>query len=317
MNKFSDMTTFVTVVDAASFSEAARRLGTTKSIVSERIQQLEKRLGCALLERGRPLRMTQAGLVFYESAARVLEDVERAEESVQDAQSSLGGTFRIAVPMAFMTRHLAPLLSKFAMMHPNLCLDVEAQDRVVSLQDGQYDMAIRMGELSDSSLVARTITVNRHLICASPAYLERQGTPAHPGELAQHAGLVYYNREPNGMWSLPLDGRRQSFRIGTRMRTDSGHLLLEGARAGLGLAILPTFLAAGPMLAGELVAVLQAYSPSGGQISAVYRKTVRTPPKIHVLIDFLADEIGHPSRWDAELMKAGLIGEHSPAQGLA
>jgi DNA-binding transcriptional LysR family regulator len=311
MNKFSDMTTFVTVVDAASFSEAARRLGTTKSIVSERIQQLEKRLGCALLERGRPLRMTPAGLVFYESASRVLEDVERAEESVQDAQSSLRGTFRIAVPMAFMTRHLGPILSKFATMHPDLCLDVEAQDRVVSLQDGQYDMAIRMGELSDSSLVARTITVNRHLVCASPAYLERHGTPAHPGELAQHAGLIYYNREPNGMWSLPLDGRRQSFRIGTRMRTDSGHLLLEGARAGLGLAILPTFLAAEPMLAGELVAVLQAYSPSGGQISAVYRKTVRTPPKIHVLIDYLADEIGHPSRWDTELMKAGLIGEHA------
>jgi DNA-binding transcriptional LysR family regulator len=311
MNKFSDMTTFVTVVDAASFSEAARRLATTKSIVSERIQQLEKRLGCALLERGRPLRMTPAGVVFYESASRVLEDVERAEESVQDAQSSLRGTLRIAVPMAFMTRHLGPILSRFATLHADLCLDVEAQDRVVSLLDGHYDMAIRMGELSDSSLVARTITVNRHLICASPSYLERYGTPAHPGDLAEHAGLIYYNREPNGMWSLPFEGRRQSFRIGTRMRTDSGHLLLEGARAGLGLAILPTFLAAGPMLAGELVAVLQEYSPSGGQISAVYRKTVRTPPKIHVLIEYLADEIGDPSRWDTELITAGLIGAHA------
>jgi DNA-binding transcriptional LysR family regulator len=313
MNKFSDMTTFVTVVDAMSFSEAARRLGTTKSIVSERMQQLEKRLGCALLERGRPLRMTQAGTVFYENASQLLEGVERAEQSVQEVQSSLRGSFRIAVPMAFMTRHLGPILSRFAALHPDLCLDVEAQDRVVSLQDGQYDLAIRMGELSDSSLIARTITVNRHLICASPAYLERQGTPTHPSELAHHAGLIYYNREPNGMWSLPVDGRRQSFRIGTRMRTDSGHLLLEGARAGLGLAILPTFLAAEPMLAGELVAVLQPYSPSGGQISAVYRKTVRTPPKIHVLIDFLAEEVGHPSRWDADLKKAGLLDDQACA----
>jgi DNA-binding transcriptional LysR family regulator len=312
MNKFTDMTTFVSVVEAASFSEAARRLGTTKSIVSERIQQLEKRLGCALLERGRPLRMTQAGLAFYESASRVLEEVERAEESVQDVQASLRGTFRIAVPMAFMTRHLGPILSRFAALHPDLCLDVEAQDRVVSLQDGQYDMAIRMGELSDSSLIGRSITVNRHLVCASPAYLERRGVPQHPAELAQHDGLVYYNREPNGMWSLPVEGRRQSFRIGTRMRTDSGHLLLEGARAGLGLAILPTFLAAGPMLAGELIAVLQPYSPSGGQISAVYRKTVRTPPKIHVLIDFLAEEIGHPAHWDTELIEAGLIEGATP-----
>ena len=308
MNKLSDMTTFVTVVDAASFSEAARRLGTTKSIVSERMQQLEKRLGCALLERGRPLRMTQAGIVFYESASRVLEDVERAEESVQDVQSSLRGTFRLAVPMAFMNRHLGPILSRFSAKHPDLCLDVEAQDRIVSLQDGQYDMAIRMGELSDSSLVARSITVNRHLICASPAYLERRGTPVHPGDLVHHDGLIYYNREPNGMWSLLLDGRRQSFRIGVRMRTDSGHLLLESARAGLGLAILPTFLAAEPILAAELVPVLQAYSPSGGQISAVYRKTVRTSPRIHVLIDFLAAEIGHPARWDADLIAAGLIG---------
>jgi DNA-binding transcriptional LysR family regulator len=307
MNKFSDMSTFVTVVEAASFSEAARRLGTTKSIVSERVQQLEKRLGCALLERGRPLRMTQAGVVFYESASRVLEDVERAEESVQEVQSSLRGTFRLAVPMAFMTRHLAPILSRFAALHPDLCLDVEAQDRVVSLQDGQYDMAIRMGELSDSSLVGRTITVNRHVICASPAYLEQRGTPDHPCDLAHHDGLIYYNREPNGMWSLPIDGKRQSFRIGTRMRTDSGHLLLEGTRAGLGLAILPTFLAAEPILAGELVPVLQAYSPSGGQISAVYRKTGRTPPKIHVLIEFLAEQVGHPAHWDANLVSAGLI----------
>jgi DNA-binding transcriptional LysR family regulator len=307
MNKFSDMTTFVTVVDSGSFSEAARRLATTKSIVSERIQQLEKRLGCALIERGRPLRMTQAGLVFYESASRVLQEVERAEESVQDTQASLSGMFRLAVPMAFMTRHLGPLLSKFAARHPDLCLDVEAQDRVVSLQDGQYDMALRMGELSDSSLVARTITINRHLICASPRYLEQRGTPSHPNDLPNHDGLIYYNREPNGMWSLPVDGKRQSFRIGARLRTDSGHLLLEGARAGLGLAILPTFLAVEPLLNGELVPVLQAYSPSGGQISAVYRKTVRTPPKIHVLIEFLADEIGHPARWDADLMAAGVI----------
>ncbi|MCO2614991.1 LysR family transcriptional regulator [Pseudomonas aeruginosa] len=282
MNKFAEMTTFVSVVDAHSFSEAARRLGTTKSQVSQRIQQLERRLGRVLLNRTRPLSLTDPGRTYYEHACRLLQELEQAEASVLDADDDLRGQLRLSAPLAFTPRYLAPLLARF-------------------------DMALRMGRLDDSCLVARPITANRHLLCASPDYLARHGVPQHPEELQAHDGLVYYNREPGGMLCLPVDGEPASFRIRVRMRTDSGHQLLEGARAGLGLAILPSFLAADALLAGELLPVLPGYSPDGGQVSVVYRKTQRTPRKILVLGQFLEEEIGDPAPWDRALIERGLL----------
>ena len=273
MNKFAEMTTFVSVVDAHSFSEAARRLGTTKSQVSQRIQQLERRLGRVLLNRTRPLSLTDPGRTYYEHACRLLQELEQAEASVLDADDDLRGQLRLSAPLAFTPRYLAPLLARFAERHPQLRVDVQADDRFVNLQEPRFDMALRMGRLDDSCLVARPITANRHLLCASPDYLARHGVPQHPEELQAHDGLVYYNREPGGMLCLPVDGEPASFRIRVRMRTDSGHQLLEGARAGLGLAILPSFLAADALLAGELLPVLPGYSPDGGQVSVVYRKT--------------------------------------------
>lgn len=307
MNKFSDMSTFVAVVESGSFSEAARRLGTTKSIVSQRVQQLEKRLGCMLLKRGRPLQLTEPGQSYFDHSRPLLQELERIESDVQEAGASLHGTLRLVVPTTFVTRQLAPLLVRFAAKYPDLCVDVEAEDRLSNLHDGHFDLAIRIGKLTDSNLVARTLTANHHLICASPAYLARRGVPAHPADLLQHDGLIYLNREPNGMWSLPLDGTQQSFRIRVRMRTDSGHQLLAGALAGLGLAILPTFLAAEALAAGDLVPVLPDHPPPGGQISALYRKTIRTSPKIQALVQFLANEIGQPASWDAALVERGIL----------
>jgi DNA-binding transcriptional LysR family regulator len=313
MNKFTDMSTFVAVVEAGSFSEAARRLGTTKSIVSTRIQKLERRLACALLKRGRSLQLTDPGQRFFEQARQLLQELERIEGEVNEAGSSLSGNLKLSVPVTFVARYLAPLLSRFADMYPALCLDVEADDRLSNLQDGHFDAAIRLGPLADSSLVARPVTVNRHLICASPGYLERRGMPAHPDDLPQHDGLLYLNREPHGMWSLPLEYEKQSFRVRVRMRTDSGFQLLAGAIAGLGLAILPTFLASDALVSGELVSVLPEYAPSGGQVNVVYRKTVRTSPKIQALVRFLEEEIGHPARWDMPLIERGLLPHPSHA----
>ncbi|SMG02932.1 Transcriptional regulator, LysR family [Burkholderia singularis] len=307
MNKFSDMSTFVAVVESGSFSEAARRIGTTKSIISQRIQQLEKRLGCTLLRRGRQLQLTEPGRGFFEQSKQLLQELERIEEAVRDADASLRGTLKLAVPSTFVTHRLAPLMARFSANYPALCVDIEAEDRLSNLQNGHFDVAIRIGKLADSNLVARTLTTNHHVICASPAYLARRGVPVHPSDLLQHDGLIYLNREPNGMWSLPLDGVQQSFRIRIRMRTDSGYQLLSSTLAGLGLAILPTFLAADALLAGELVPVLSGYMPSGGQISALYRKAIRTPPRIQALIEFLTDEIGQPASWDAALIECGIL----------
>ncbi|HEB3530107.1 TPA: LysR family transcriptional regulator [Burkholderia cenocepacia] len=307
MNKFSDMSTFVAVVESGSFSEAARRLGTTKSIVSQRVQQLEKRLGCVLLKRGRPLQLTEPGRSYFEHSRPLLQELERMEVEVQEAGASLRGTLRLVAPVTFVARQLAPLLARFAEQYPDLCVDLETEDRLSNLHDGNFDLAIRIGTLADSNLVARTLTANHHLICASPDYLARHGAPAHPSDLVRHDGLIYLNREPNGMWSLPVDDTLQSYRIRTRMRTDSGPQLLTAALAGLGLAILPTFLAADALLAGDLLPVLTGYPPPGGQIAALYRKTIRTSPKIQALIQFLIDEISQPACWDAALVERGIL----------
>ncbi|MDI3273707.1 LysR family transcriptional regulator [Pseudomonas sp. MDT1-16] len=302
MNKLSEMHSFVMVADTGSISEAARHLGTVKSMVCQRIQKLEKRLGSILLERGRQARLTESGEVFYRYCVRILADVEDAEDAVLASQSSLRGSLRLTAPMAFSIRYLAPILSSFAVRYPELRLDVEFDDRHVNLHEETFDAAIRIGELPDSSLVAKTITPNRHIICASPAYLAAHGTPQIPQELAQHFAMLYVNREPHARWVLPVNNALESFPVRCRMRTNNGHQLMEAAKAGMGLAILPTFLAAQAIVAGELKEVLAPYAPRGGNISAVYRRSQRASPKLHALISFLSEQIGSPPVWDQMLV---------------
>ncbi|OLF54278.1 LysR family transcriptional regulator [Pseudomonas chlororaphis] len=301
MNKLSEMHFFVAVVDTGSISEAARLLGTTKSMVSQRIQQLEKRLGSLLFERGRQLRLTEPGQVFYHYCVRILADVEDAEDAVQAFTSSLRGSLRLSAPMAFSIRYLTPILAAFAVRYPDLRLDIEFDDRYVNLQEENFDAAIRLGALPDSSLIAKTIAVNRHVICASPAYLATHGTPQTVQNLAGHHALLYVHREPNGMWRLPVGEGLESFRVERRLRTNNAYQLLEGAKAGMGLAILPTFLAADAILAGELKVVLEPHAPPGGNISAVYRQSHRASPKLQALIGFLSEQIGSPPVWEQKL----------------
>ncbi|MDB5964716.1 MAG: LysR family transcriptional regulator [Polaromonas sp.] len=305
MDKFLEIQMFVAAADAGSLSEAARRLGTTKSAVSERLQQLEKRLGTDLLERSRPVRPTATGLIFYEHSVRILGEVGEAEDSVLQVQSSMRGSLRIAIPMAFGMSHLTALLVKFAVRFPGIDLNVESDDRFVNMHDENFDVAIRLGNLEDSRLVAKTISVNRHLICGSPEYLARRGVPLQPADLRDHDGLMYSNREPHGAWQLPVQGVPQPFRLQPKLCTDSGHHLLEAARAGLGLAILPSFLASGAIAADELQVVLPAHAPSGGFISAIYRTSHRGSPKIQSLVSFLIGQIGTPPVWD-QAIKAKL-----------
>jgi len=298
MNKLSEMHAFVAVVDTGSISEAARRLGTAKSMVSKRIQQLEKRLGSILLERGRHTRLTESGEVFYRHCTAILVDIENAENAVLTSQSIVRGNLRIAAPMAFGKRYLTPILASFAKQYPELCLDIEFDDRRVNLHEEGFDAAVRIGELPDSSLMAKIITPNRHIICASPDYLNAHGTPQVPQELAQHFAVLYVNREPHGMWTLPVDDTLESFRVRCRMRTNCGDQLMEAAKAGLGLAILPTFLAAQAIVNGELIEVLESYAPRGGNISVVYRQSNKTVAKLHALSNCLSEQIGNPPIWD-------------------
>ncbi len=244
MNQFQEMATYIAVVEAANISAAARRLGTTKSVVSRRIQQLETRLGTVLFERGKTLGLTDAGHLFYQRAVLILSEVSDAEESVRTLHGQLQGPLRLTAPMAFSIRYLAPLLSTFMAQYPSLNLDVEYSDRLANLNQENFDVAIRIGPLADSDLIAQRICANRHLICASPAYLAQKGTPMHPQHLQQHQGLLYIQREPTGMLQLPIEGEIRSFRIGKRLlpppnrsRQSGWQRLIDRTRESLHMAL--------------------------------------------------------------------------------
>lgn len=300
MNKFVDMASFVTVVEAGSFSEAARRLGTAKSVVSQRIQQLERYLGVILIERGRGFQVTQFGRHYHEFCVQVLSDVRDMEESIQTFGGGLRGVLRLAVPVALVA-HLAPLIAEFSLIYPELKMDVDADDQHVDLSQGRYDAAVRVGVLEDSALVARRITENCHVICGSPEYLGRKGCPASPDDLREHDGLLSMRRAHHGMWRLSVEGREQSFRIRSKMRSDNADILLGATLAGVGLSIMPTFLASEYLLAGQLEIVLPKCVPLGGDISVVYRSALRSSPKINTFVEFLSQRIGQPPVWDRQL----------------
>ncbi|KKC45488.1 LysR family transcriptional regulator [Acinetobacter sp. V2] len=303
MNQIVEMQTYIAIVEAGSITEASKRIGTTKSVISQRMQQLEARLGVSLINRGRVLTLTEAGQEFYQRSIRLLTELNDLEESVKSIHFSLTGRLRLAVPMAFSINYLAPYLAEFMKLHPDLHLDVESTDNFVSLHEENYDVAIRMGQLSDSDLISKRITANHHYICASPDYLREFGTPEHPDELNHHDGLLYMARESHGMLQLPVNGEYQSFRIRTAMRTDSAHQLLEAAKAGLGLAILPGFIAAPAICDQSLKVVLPEFCPSGGDISVVYKRSLRASPKIHAISNFLIEKIGNPPKWEIDIAK--------------
>ncbi|TVT78917.1 MULTISPECIES: LysR family transcriptional regulator [Acinetobacter] len=301
MNQIVEMQTYIAVVEAGSITNAAKRLGITKSVVSQRIQQLEQRLSAALIHRGRSMLLTEAGQEFYQQSSKILAELSELEESISARHDHIGGSFRLSVPQAFNIQYLAPYLAEFMQLYPELKLDIESSDQFVNLNNGHYDAAIRMGELADSNLISQTVAQNHHYICASPDYLKEYGMPTHPNELLRHRGLLYLSREPHGMWQLPVGGKKAFFRISPYLRTDSGHQLLAAAKRGLGIAILPSFLAAEAICQKQLKVILSEFSPSGGNISVVYRLSNRASPKIQALVDFLSTKIGHPAPWDSQI----------------
>ncbi|MHC3122430.1 LysR family transcriptional regulator [Acinetobacter sp. GN11] len=301
MNKFSDMSTFVAVVDSGSISEASKKLGVAKSVISQRIHLIESHFNVVLFERGRKMKVTQSGQLFYERCLKILADIADTEIEIRQTKSSLSGRLRLSVPMAFTEAYLADVLIAFSAKYDNLRVDIEATDQFVNLADESFDAAIRLGQMKDSNLIIQPIAKNLHVLCASPAYLQQKGTPQHPSELQQHQGLLYINREPNGIFMLPVNERNEPFRIQPRLRTDSAHVLMAGALEGLGIAILPTFIAADKISSGELQIVLPQYSPSGGYISVAYRQSQRGSTKINTLVEFLSNSIGEIPIWDQKI----------------
>jgi DNA-binding transcriptional LysR family regulator len=287
MNHLEDMRIFAETVDAQSFTAAADRLGLSKQFVSKRIAALESRLGARLLVRStRRLRVTDLGLAYYERAQRILAEVDDAEQMIASQTAAPRGVLRLSAPMTFATLHLGPLVAAFMEQHPEVSVELDLNDRVVDLIAEGYDMAVRIGLLADSRLVARQIAPVELVTCASPGYLRARGTPNSPGELATHDCLIYGHTR-RSEWVFNVEGRARKFEVGGRMRSNNGEMLRDAAVEGLGIIRLPDFIVAPALAAGQLVQVLEPFHPGRLAIHAVYPQHRQASLLVRAFTDFL------------------------------
>lgn len=300
MDRFEELLTFIRIVDSGSLSAAAEKLNLAKSAISRRLSDLESRLGVQLLQRTtRRINLTDAGQRFYQRCIHILAELDDSEREVSTEQSQLSGTIRIAAPLSFGIQHLSPLLDQFMIQHPELKLDLKLTDRVINLMEEGVDLGIRIGQLKDSSFMARKLTSSQQLFCASPGYLEQHGTPQAMDDLSHHQGLVYSNVPEAQLWSYKhADGRSGTVRVPSRLRADNGDVLLQAAVDGLGILPTVSFIAYGAIKQGLLVPVLQQYSRDVLGIYAIYPGQRHLPLRIRTLIDFLATEYGSLPFWD-------------------
>jgi DNA-binding transcriptional LysR family regulator len=300
MDRFSDMRLFVRVVEAGSLSAAAERLEIAKSAASRRLAELETRLGVELLHRStRRMRLTESGQAYYEHCVRILADVEEAEQSISRAHGALRGRLRVALPLSFGLLQLAPLIEAFMRRHPELAFDLDFNDRQVDLLQEGVDVAIRIANLTDSSLIARRLAGIRHLVCASPDYLAAAGVPRRPADLARHACLVYGNSANPDVWHYHgPTGEAGSVRVPTRLRANNGDMLVMAARAGQGIVMVPTFFLHESLIAGDLVPVLTDYSWPELSVHALYPPTRHLSTRARAFVDYMAEAMAGTPPWE-------------------
>ncbi|HET9032839.1 MAG TPA: LysR substrate-binding domain-containing protein [Dokdonella sp.] len=289
MGQLQDMRIFVETVDAESFTAAADRLGLSKQFVSKRVAALEKRLGARLLLRStRQLRVTDLGLAYYERSQRILQEVDAAEQMITSQTATPRGVLRLSAPMTFATMHLGPLIPAFMQRHPQVSVELELNDRAVDLIGEGYDMAVRIGALADSSLIARRISSVQLIACASPDYLRQHGVPTSPEQLGAHACLIYGHTR-HGEWTFRIGERTRKQSVSGPMRSNNGEMLRDAAIAGLGLTILPDFIIAAALADGRLVEVLEPFRPEAFTVHAVYPQHRQLSLLVRAFSDFLVE----------------------------
>lgn len=295
MNHLEDMRILVETLDRGSFSAAAARLALSKQFVSRRVAALEDRLGVQLLTRTtRKLSPTELGRDYAERARRILADVEEAELAMSSNLVEPRGTLRVTAPLSFGLSHLSPLVGQFLSLMPKVELDIDFNDRPVDLVAEGFDMAVRIGVLSDSTLIARKLADVRFTIVASPEYLAQRGRPEQPEQLRDHDCLLY--RHSRGTtWMLLVDGREESVPVTGRLRANNGEALRDAAIAGLGLTQLPNFLTGEAIADGRLISLMHDFLPGSGAIYAVHPAHRQRSLPVRAFIDFLAAVLGKPS----------------------
>lgn len=300
MDRLAAIEAFVRVGESGSFSEAARRLRTSKSAVSRQVSALEAELGARLLHRTtRSLTLTEAGRDYLERASRVLADLAEANQSVTKLQAAPRGKLRVNAPMSFGFLHLAPAIPDFLARCPEVEIDMVMNDRFVDLVDEGFDVAVRIGHLADSSLVARRLAPIRRAVCASPAYLKARGAPGSPDQLKEHACLCYSNVSLTHEWRfIDVHGRPWPVDVKGPLTANNGDAIRAAALGGIGLAYLPSFIVGEDLKAGTLETVLDPFVPQDMTLNAVYPHARHLSPKVRAFVDFLAARFGPRPYWD-------------------
>jgi len=279
---------FISVVENRSFTAASKHLKVSVAQVSRQVSALEDRLGAKLLQRTtRKVTMTELGTLFYHQCRPLVDGLQEAENSVMDLQRKPVGNLRLTAPVAYGEQIIAPLICNFSRQHPDLHLDMNLSNQKFDLIEGGYDVAIRLGQLQDSSLKARKMGDRFLHVCASPDYLQKYGTPYSLSELKQHNCLL----GTLDHWRLSDGGKTRSMTVSGNMRCNSGPSLLCAALRGNGIVQLPDYYVAPYIESGDLVPILKKFSPETEGIWAVYPENRHMLPKVKLFVDFLAQNI--------------------------
>ena len=301
MDRLTEMEAFATVVDQGGFTDAARKMGISKSAVSKHVSSLEARLGARLLNRTtRRVSPTEIGLAYYDRARRVLNDAGEADALVTSMQSAPSGLLRISVATDFGVNHLSPVLGEFLQEFTDITVNMVLNNRYVELISEGFDMAIRIGELEDSTLRARKLTETTRRMIASPDYFKKFGRPTKIDDLNEHKLLHYSNQANSAVWKLTSpSGEKRQVRTSGWLTVNDGQSLLNAAISGLGIAYLPSFLYADSMQKGLVEEAIPDLPVETQGIYAVYPPGRFTQPKVRAFIDFLVQAFADkgPDNW--------------------
>ncbi len=299
MDRIDAMRAFVTVVTEGSFTRAAERLNMSPQLVSKYVSRLEDHLGARLLNRTtRKIHLTEAGSRYAQRAQLVLDDIDDMDSQLTDLQQNAQGLLRISAPVSFATLHLAPLLCRFQRAHPAVSIDLQLNDRKVDIVEEGFDIALRIGHLKSSSMIAKLIAPVRLIMCAAPAYLEKHGTPSSPDELKNHRYLRYSYMEDNtgfsiNEWLQPAECQQTG-----DMLSNNGEILVSAAIEGAGIIIQPSFICGPAIAAGKLKVVLPQHEPEPMGLYAVYAHRKLLASKVRCFIDFMEGYFSNPPYWD-------------------
>jgi len=300
MDKLSDIAVFVQVIDSGSFTAAADKLEMSRSVISKYVSRLEERLGVRLLNRTtRRLSLTEAGHVLYKGSLRGIEEIDAAETEVTRLQKTPRGRLRINTPMSFGILHIAPAIADFQSQYPDVSVEMNLEDRQVNLVEEGYDLAIRIAELPDSSLIARRLGPCRHVLCASADYLQQHGTPRQPEELEHHRVLTFgFHSSPRELQLVNPQGRHLSVALNSKIHMNNSLALREAVLNDAGIVLIPTFIVGADIQQGRLKPVLTNYKMMELSIYAVYPQRKLLSPKVRAFIEFMESRIGREPAWD-------------------